>query len=243
VGIIAVEVLMTDDSDKPGSASPKLRQGIDVVIPSLSKPGLRNMISNCISSLRASEADVDFNIILVESGPEIVDLGQNETLAFDLPTFNFNHALLQGISRCDSDWIVLANNDLVFHKGWMSELLRFANQNPAIGSFSPWDPRSHPSHFKHVQDAYLGYEVRKHVAGWCLIASQETLSRVQLSEEISYWYSDNNYADELQKHGIQHALLRNSVVTHLHEQTTNGLGNKTEMTIGQKRIYDKIKPK
>ena len=219
------------------------KKQIDVVIPSLSKPELRNMIRECIRSLRASEPNIKFNVIMVESGPEVVELGQDETVMFDLPSFNFNHALLQGIARCSSKWIVLANNDLVFHADWMSELLRFAEKNPKIGSYSPWNPRSHPAHFKNAQEAYIGYEVTKHVAGWCLIASQETLSSIKLSEEISYWYSDNNYADELQKHGIQHALLRNSVVTHLCEQTTRKLDNRQEMTIGQKDAYDKIKLK
>jgi glycosyltransferase involved in cell wall biosynthesis len=219
----------------------KQRQKIDVVIPSLSKPELHKMIRECISSLRSSEPSIDFNVVVVESGPEKVELGQDATVMFDLPKFNFNHALKQGIAVCKSKWVVLANNDLVFHPGWMSTLQQFAENSSGIKSFSPWNPRSHPAHFRTPQDSYIGYEVTKHIAGWCLITTLDVLNTIQLSEEIEYWYSDNNYADELKKHGIVHALLRNSVVTHLHEQTTRRMDNKKQMTVDQKALYEKIK--
>lgn len=215
---------------------------IDVVIPSLSKPELHAMIKDCIRSLRESEADITFNVILVESGPEIFDFGQDETVKFDLPKFNFNHALKQGIARCTSDWIVLANNDLIFHSQWMTKLLEIAKKREGVSSFSPWDPRSHPRHFRLPQEIYLGYEVTKHIAGWCIVAKSSVFKKIELSEEISYWYSDNNYADELKKHGIRHALVRNSVVTHLCEQTTRRLENRKEMTHDQRALYEKIKP-
>lgn len=216
---------------------------IDVVIPSLSKPELHQMIRNCIRSLRTSESSILFNVIIVESGPQAIDLGQDETVMFDLPKFNFHHALKQGIARCTSDWIVLANNDLVFHRDWMQKILEISEKNPEIKSFSPWEPSSHPRHFPLVRQVYPGYEVTKHIAGWCIITTKQVLQTITLSEEIAYWYSDNNYADELKKHSIPHALVRSAMVTHLCEQTTRKLENRKEMTVDQKAIYEKIKLK
>jgi len=218
---------------------------IDVVIPSLSTKEYHQMITNCIRSLRQSEPQISFNIIIVESGPEIINFGQDDTVKFDLPKFNFNHALKQGIARCNCEWIVLANNDLVFHKNWMTEILATSEKNPDVESFSPWEPRFHPANeaFKPLQKMYFGYSVPGHIAGWCIATKAHVLSKLDLTEEVAYWCSDNVYADELQRNGIKHALLRNSVVTHLFERTTSKLKNKKEMTYDQKEVYEKIKTK
>lgn len=218
---------------------------IDVIIPSLSLPVHLDMIRNCIASLRASENNIRFNIILVESGPQLIELGQDITIPFDLEKFNFHHALNQGLKVSQSDWVVFANNDLIFYPGWMQAILEAKQLFPQIDSFSPWEPLRHPRYFGNppYHHVYLGYQTSVTLAGWCIATTKKVLNKIKLSEEIAHWYSDNNYADELQSHGFIHGLVTKSLVHHLEEQTSKRLPNHRELTQGQHDAYLRLKTK
>ena len=69
------------------------------------------------------------------------------------------------------------------------------------------------------------------------------LSKIELSEEIAHWYSDNNYADELQKYGFRHALVSASKVHHLEKQTSVKQPNYHELTVGQETAYNNLRIK
>lgn len=216
---------------------------VDVIIPSLSLPVHHDMIRNCIGSLRASEKDIAFNVILVESAKEIVELGQDVSILFDLDKFNFHHALNQGLKASQNEWVVFANNDVIFYPGWMQAILEAKNLFPQIESFSPWEPLRHPRYFGNPPylRVYLGYQTTVTLAGWCIVTTKKVLNQITLSEEISHWFSDNNYADELQKYGFLHGLVTNSLVHHLEEQTSKRLDNHWELTQGQYAAYKRIK--
>ncbi len=218
---------------------------IDVVMPSLSLPIHHEMVRQCILSLRESEKSIIFNVMLIESANELVNLGQDTTLAFDLPTYNFHHAINLGLKASESEWVVLANNDLLFFPGWMSAILECKKDYPHIESFSSWEPVSHPRHFGKppYPKVILGYDTSKTLAGWCLTTTKKVLNTIELSEQVTHWYSDNNYADELKKYNFVHALVTNSHVRHLESQTAAKLPNYLELTQGQYKNYIKIKSK
>jgi len=209
---------------------------VDVIIPSLSKPELHQMIKECIQSLRSSEAGIDFNIIIVESGAT-VELGQDQTIRYDRAKFNFHHALNQGLEASSNHWVVLANNDLLFHRNWMSKIISVKDQHPDVRSFSPWDPKSHPTTFTSYKPLHYGYRIGKELAGWCIVTTRDVLKKVKLTEEVSFWYSDNSYADELQRYNMSHVLVTDSQVTHLCSQTLSKVPNRDELTTGQAAYY------
>jgi GT2 family glycosyltransferase len=199
------------------------------------------MIKDCITSLRESETNVEFNCILIESYQQTFDLGQDVTIKYDQPKFNYHHAINQGLDALTSDWVVMANNDLIFSKGWFTEILKIKTQHPYYQSFSPWEPSFCMD--GDSQEYYEGYRVGQDITGWCIVCNTEIFGNVTLSEEVDYWFSDNNYADELERNGIRHALVKNSVVKHLCQQTTLRLPNWREMTVEQTAKYEKIKYK
>lgn len=211
---------------------------VDVIMPSLSTPNLQGMIKNCIYSLQKSEDNIKFNVILIESAKDQVDLGQDITIQFDLPKFNFHHAVNQGLKASSAEWVVIANNDLIFFPKWMSAILDIKAQYDIFDSFSPFEPLRHPKHFTQPYvPFYEGYKVSVTLAGWCLVTTKKVLNKIELSEEIAHWFSDNNYADELLKYGFRHALVTNSLVHHLEEQTSRTLPNYRELTSGQMESY------
>jgi GT2 family glycosyltransferase len=52
--------------------------------------------------------------------------------------------------------------------------------------------------------------------GWCLVVKKEALDKIGLfDEQFDMYYQDNDYAKILEKNGIKHALVKDSIVCHL----------------------------
>jgi len=196
---------------------------IDVVITSNTQPRHEQMLINCIDTLRASETRHSFNIIVVESTDKVFEAGQDKTVLFDLPKYNCNHAIKQGIALGTTDWIALASNDLIWCQGWFSKILEADAIRPDIRSWGTWSNLHnwHPNIFPNAPWIIEGYRTSCELSGWNIVTHRSVLDTIDLRETVDFWYSDNIYADELQKHGIKHALVRDAVVNHLLSQTMN----------------------
>jgi glycosyltransferase involved in cell wall biosynthesis len=198
-----------------------LQNKVDVIIPSKSSDDNWPMVVKTIQSLRLSEPWFDFNVVLVESG-ELKNCGQNLTIDYEDKRFSYNRALNKGIAQTKADWVVMANNDLWFHAGWFSEIIKAWVDNPDIKSFSPWNNYHnwHPRLFPENKSSVLiGSRICRELAGWCIVARREMIETIDIDERCSLWFSDNIYADELEKHGYHHALVCSSLVDHLTSQT------------------------
>ena len=217
---------------------------VDAIILANSKSqALIDMTTRAIDSLHASEqkTEIQFNTIVVESCEKEAPnyAGASHCIHPDVP-FNYNRFLNIGLTQGNAPWVAMLNNDLVFHRGWMSAILAVAERNPEVGSFSPWNPA--PWQHDKLSDVYLGYGIGGVVTGWCLVARREIFNRVKLREEVSFWCSDNSYQDELIKHGVPHALCRNSWVDHLGGKTLFTETNERihELTAGQVEAYGRM---
>lgn len=196
---------------------------VDVIIPSKTTYNLASMIKKSIGSLKESESEYSFNVILVESMPFITNIGQDMTIMFDQEKFSYNRALNLGYAASSSDWVVFANNDLNYIRYWFTALMASAKCFPQFESFTPWNSHNH-WHEKAFPNNWVGllpgYRICYEIGGWCLVAKRSALQKIMpLSERCSLWYSDNIYADALQEHEIKHALCANSRVDHLTSQT------------------------
>ena len=193
---------------------------IDVIIPSKTNDETAPMLFYCMNTLRLAEDDIHFNIIVIESDRDM-PLGQNATIKFDLPKFNYNHALNQGIAIAKNEWVILANNDLLFTKNFMTEIINVNELHPEIKSFSPWNAMYswHQRIFPTAEAIMEGYRIGHEMAGWCIVAKRSIFDTIALNESVEFWFSDNVYADKLQRYNIRHALVRDSIVNHLVSQT------------------------
>jgi len=190
------------------------------------------MTSNCINSLMDSEQeeDVSFEVILIESNAQIheTNFSYPHFVKMLIPTekFNFHQYLNIGIKESSGEMIALCNNDLLFEKQWMTAILKVKSQHSDILSFSPIDYNSQDiqkEQFNRSSQEYiLGYNIRTHIAGWCLILNKELIDKVGLLDErFPFYYADNDYAMTLRKHSVKHALVLNSEVHHLEGMSTN----------------------
>lgn len=198
---------------------------VDVIIPSKTSFNAAGMVKNTIKTLKESEDNYDFNVVIVETMPFTMASGQDMTIRYDKKDFSYNRALNLGLEKTKNHWVVFANNDLVFHKHWFTQIMLSKTCHPEIGSFSPWNSHHgwHERAFpENSEKLIVGNRVCYELAGWCIVTSRPILESIgPLSERCSLWYSDNIYIDALEANGIKHALCCNSRVDHLTSQTIN----------------------
>ncbi len=201
---------------------------IDVIILSLCKnKDIYRMNMNCIETLIASEEEHRFNIILIESNKDFFELNlsydyDNVKIVIPEEDFNYNAFLNKGIQYTSSDYIVVANNDLLFKKYWFTEMLKAKKQFPNLHSFCPYDPKNELElKEKFSQEILFGYRLRKEVVGWCIVFDRKVLEVMpKFDEKFSYYFQDNDYANVLRKDNIKHARVMTSHVVYLESQTS-----------------------
>lgn len=214
---------------------------VDVIIPSKTSPCFYLMTKKCIDSLRDSESSIKFNVVLVESEKEApFHAGQDATIMWEPALFNYHGALNLGIAATSNAWVVLANNDLIFHKNWMTEILRAHEKFPDVKAFSSWNGHGgwHECRLGETgADLMFGYRIGYEAVPWCIVIKRELLAQITLSEEVRFWYSDNNYLSELRRLGQRQALVRSSKVDHLGSLTIANSEDLYDLTLRQQTCF------
>lgn len=200
---------------------------------------LFTMTTNCINSLVESEKNINFEIIVIESNKEyfLSDFKYPDFVKVIVPEENFNfHKFLNiGINASNGEFVALCNNDLIFYKNWFSEILKVKEDNPSIMSFSPSGKIDDYSFGKTFE---LGYKVRTHIMGWCIVANREVFPKIGfLDEMFDFYYADNDYAMTLKYNNVRHALVCNSHVNHLEKKSSTNF----EKQLEQKAFLKKYK--
>jgi len=198
---------------------------IDVVILSFAKnEELRSMTEHCLSTLLASEdpASIVFRVIVVESNhaEPVYDFEFVETVYLP-PPFNYHRYMNHGISKGNSPFVAICNNDLSFHPRWATSLLEAFSADEALYSASPICSLHHPRNgFDLNSGIHHGYGVLREISGWCLVFRREMLDITgMLDERFYFWYADDDYARTLKEKGLRHGLVTDSVVDHLDSRT------------------------
>ena len=179
-----------------------------------------------IYTLHESNPSYNFRVQLVDSGtndPTRYKAYQN----YIHPNigFNYNMFINMAIKFCQTDWVIISNDDVGYERGWFDEIMKVHNERPDIESFSPKDPLLYLKyfnwHFINSPDQYFeNYTVHEAIMGWCIVIKRCALNKIMpFDEQFDMYYQDNDYAEMLKLHGIKHALVKNSIACHL--QTLN----------------------
>ena len=225
---------------------------IDVSIIILSKTTSLdsfNTTKNCLNSLFLSEDNVSMEVFIIESNKKFYSTNFNyhDKVKVIVPDakFNFHKFLNIGIKKSSGKFIALCNNDIIFKKRWFSEILLLKKKHPNILSFSPIDFQNKLTPIEKYKDLKfeIGYQVRTHIAGWCIVFSNDLIKKIgYLDEQFSFYYADDDYAMNLRKHNIKHALVTTSEVTHLGGIATSE-SKKTSNNFNKNKINKKDYPK
>jgi len=186
----------------------------DLIIISKSDPKLISITEQCINSARCDGAEL--NIIVVETG-ERYEYDVDKIVEYS-GSFNYNRALNLGLQHVKNDIHILANNDLIFQKGWskIGDLMKL-NDFHSASCIS-----GHQTQFKRGDLVYEGYQVGYLLTGWCLFVDRYCIEKIgKLDETVSFWFSDDLYACQIKAQGIKHGLFTNCQVDHMASQTLN----------------------
>lgn len=206
-----------------------------IIVARSNRSDLKQITQRCIDSARADGADM--KVIVVETGVRYNYTGVDETILYN-GELCYNRCLNEGLARAEGDVHILANNDLVFHPGWsvIGDLM-FAND---IHSASVLSNDYRQRAFERGNHYYLGYSIGQYLTGWLIFATHECILKIgRLDESVDFWYSDNVYAEQLQRAGIKHALFCNVFVEHITSATlrTVSTRNKRKYLFGSKAKY------
>ena len=207
---------------------------LDVIILSNAKTlDLEFTTSNCIRIL--SHVSPEANIIVVE---------QNSIMNWDLlgskiktihlsDDFNYNKFANIGASKCHSEWICIANNDLIFYPDWFEKILEA--QYPICSPRCPDDKRQKDVHYNEV-----GEQVGRHLSGWCFVIKRSLWEQIGgFDEDFSFWCADNSLMEQLLAIGIKPMLVKDSIVKHLGSKTLVTMDNREELTRDQVKKFNK----
>lgn len=218
---------------------------IDAIILSKSSDIIHyGLTCRTINSLKESDGWTG-DIYVVESEPE-KSFKENGFVysgcgvIFPECSFNYNKFLNIGVGVCDSDWLLICNNDLVFSKNWFLHMKEAMNSHTDILSFSPLCPNWH-LHQNIMDDKLIeeGYTVSKQICGWCILLHRSIIHKCNLfDEQFEFWYQDNDYALSLKSKNEKHALVPKSRVYHMVSGSHDLLGNRSvELTYAQEHKF------
>lgn len=224
-----------------------MMQKIDVIMLANNVEDRHYQLSlETINSLRETESDVQFNIIILESNNE-------STYPFDdckviKPGIKFNYAEFVniGYKECYGEWVLVINNDLHFTPGWFNEVLDVYSGDNTIESFSFYEPDYHgkyfSSMFNDVDDVYEGYDVGPRISGWCILHRRSILDKIKgWDEAFSFYYVDDDYGQLIKSIGIRNVMLKKSIVYHKVSQSHETIPNLVNQKAADlaKNLYEK----
>lgn len=192
---------------------------VDVIILSYAKDDdIIRMNSNCIDSINNS-SPIKFNIYLIEteSNNDFIYHQGNVEVIQPNKEFNYNQFLNIGLEYCKNEWILLSNNDTIYEKNFIENMLEAHKIDERILSMSPIDDdwpmqkgfdRNVPIHY--------GHRIQYEISGWSILINKKVIEIIgKFDESFYFWYQDNDYSNNLKKHNVQHALITNAKVHHL----------------------------
>lgn len=187
----------------------------DVIILSNAKtPALKEMTQRTIHTLIYSEKSGTFNIIVIEQ----CDVTYPRTQTIHMPgEFNYNRFANLGILKGRAPFVCVANNDLIFMRGWFSEMMQ--HRSPVMSPKNPGDKRQND-----IRVAEGGYTVGRHFSGWCFVMRRSTWEAIGgLDEDFPFWCADNATVEQLKAINCAPILIPNSHVQHLASETLKTL--------------------
>lgn len=200
---------------------------IDVIILSYAKnEALEKMNYECMQSLYDSSKNHKFQIYLIETNKDKTFKYEGcNTCKVIQPNeeFNYNKFLNIGLQHCTNEWVLISNNDTIYHPNFIEEMLEANEKDPELLSMSPMDDSWHRHKlFPKNIDVHYGHRTSYEIAGWSILVKKEVLDKINgFDEQFTFWYQDNDYALTLQKYNIKHALITKSKVTHLLSKSHN----------------------
>lgn len=211
----------SDTTSETQSAKPaRVRQTrhqppiVDVIILSNAKTGqLRDMTQRTINTCIAGANSLPVNVIVLEQ--QTVRYRNAQTVHAP-ETFHYNKFANRGAALGTAKWIMVANSDLIYHNGWLHQLL--AANHPFVSPKCPDDQRQ-----TDLVENTIGGRTGRHMSGWCYMVTRDLWERIGgFDEDFDWWCADDSVIEQTKAVGVEPMLVPSSVVTHLGSRTSGG---------------------
>ena len=216
--------------NRPSPARADTPPVADVVILSNAPTAeLRALTQDTVNTCRAGANGLPIGIAVLEQQPGLV-YKRCATIHLDEP-FHYNRFANFGARRGSAEWIVIANNDLLFHDGWLHQLI--AAGHPLVSPKCPRDPRQ-----EGLTANTTGFVNGEHFSGWCFMVSRGLWEAIGgFDESVSFWCSDDVVVEQARSQGVKPMIVPAAVVEHIRSATLKGETNHDDLTWKQIDIF------
>lgn len=185
---------------------------VDVIILSNAKTSdLKGLTQKAIDTCITGANGLTVNVIVIEQRPNIQY--KDAQTVFHTAHFNYNGFANLGIKQGKAEWVMVANNDLVFRDGWLHNLI--AAGHPVVSAKCPNDSRQ-----TGITKNTLGYTNGVHFSGWCFMMKRYLWEQIGgLDDCVDFWCSDDVTIEQVKRAGVTPMIVHNSLVEHLQSTT------------------------
>lgn len=182
-----------------------------IIMSKADAPGLAAMTQNAIDTALDGAPGLDVNVLVMEQCqlPEYA----RATTVYAPQTFNYNRFANWAMNAVNSRRAVIANNDLLFHPGWLRALI--AADYPIVSPVDPDYPRQ-----RGIDRNERGTLTGRHLAGWCFMIDRNLWQRIGgFDETYAFWCSDDALIEQLTRIDVPPMAVPAAQVTHLLSRT------------------------
>lgn len=175
---------------------------------------------SCVDSYVDTAKGLINRIYVVETNPEFNRSYGHDVVEVIVPNeqFNYNKFYNIALSKCEAEFIIGPNNDLIIQPNCLQVIYDEFQKNSNIDSISPIDREWHrhkkmylPSESK----LYYGNEVSLHMYGCIFCCKRSVFKTIGFLDETFYFfYQDNDYIMSLQRCGLLHGVHTGARVKH-----------------------------
>lgn len=186
------------------------------------------MTQKAIDSCVQGSNGLPINIIVMEGG---IGVYRNATTIPKRGEFNYNQYANEGASLGEAEWIMIANNDLQFHDGWLHHLIAAGAE--VVSPHEPNDIRQ-----KGIIKNEAGYQCGRHFSGWCFMIRRSLWKEIGgFDTDVTFWCSDDVVIEQVKELGIEPMLVKDSIVDHLASVTLNQLDDDVQDDWKWRNVY------
>lgn len=196
---------------------------IDIVILSNSVSSrFKAMTQQAIDTAFATADGLPINVIVIEQKTGVTY--HKATTHHETSEFNYNKFANIGARMGSAKRIMISNNDVIFKKGWLAELL--LRDLELMSTHCPNDIRQ-----RGITKDEQGDQVGRHFSGWNFVISRDLWSRIGgYDEDFGFYCADNSVLEQCRELGVLPTIIHNSYVQHLGSQTLRTVSKKDDLT-------------
>lgn len=184
---------------------------VDVIILSNAKNDYFKSLTQQAVDTCIQNSFLPVNVIVMEQKFGVHYAGANTYYCSD--EFNYNAFANKGASLGYADWIMIANNDLIFKPNWLQPLLDAKNE-----VVSPVDTNNKKQ--LEIIVNTLGSQNGVYFSGWCFMLTRKLWRTISgFDKDFPFWFADDAVIEQVKKELVMPMLVPGSQVTHIGSAT------------------------